>query len=129
MRLILRFFAAVTALMFIAIVMQIVPMTLSGDLWRLASSGVVGTMTVAGWLLILFVAPLAAFRLYQLQRSGLMLTALLFALATAYYVVGLFVRPPGAPADYQAPIGPLLVNAASCVLLLSPAARRACSDT
>jgi hypothetical protein len=127
-RLILRFIAAVMALMFIAIVMQLLPMIMNGELWQLAASGLVGVMTIVGWLLIVFVAPLASLRLYQLKRSGLMLTAMLFALAAAYYIVGLFVRPPGAAADYQAPIGPLLVNTASCVLLLSPAARRACTD-
>lgn len=124
MTFVLRFFAVITALIFISIARAVVPFFVNGGLGTLSGLGLLGLATPIGWLVILLVGPIAAFKLWQRRYIGLVLTAALFGLAAIYYLVSILVGYSSV--DGQSPIVPLIVNAASCALLLSPAARRAC---
>ena len=123
--LLLRAIALYTALSVVQIAMALVPFTITGQLRGMAASGAFGVLTIASWLLTLVVGPVAAINLFQLKPIGLRLTAALSAAAVLYYLAAIFVLsvPEG---QGTPPLGPLIVNAASLTLVLSPTARRAC---
>lgn len=125
--LLLRAIALLTALLSIQVLMALLPFAFTGQLRSLAGTGVFGIVTIASWLVTLVIGPIAAINLFQLKRLGLRLTATLSALAVLYYLASLFLLqvPEG---QGTPPLGPLIVNAASLTLLLSPTARRICKD-
>jgi hypothetical protein len=123
--LLLRAIAIYTALAVMQTAMALVPFAITGQLRGMAASGLFGVVTIGSWLLTLVVGPVAAINLFQLKPIGLRLTAALCAAAVLYYLAAIFLlRVPegqGTP-----PLGPLIVNTASLILVLSPTARRAC---
>jgi hypothetical protein len=126
MRIFLKIVAIFTGLAVVVTALVFAGLLASGELFVLAQSGVLGVATLVAWSIILVVGPVAAAQLWRLRQVGLFLTSLLGDLALAYYLVGLFVRAPGAP------VGPIvaaiLVNGAFVALLMLPAARRVCAQ-
>jgi hypothetical protein len=125
MRLLLRAIAVITGLNFLVTATSLLPFVLSGGLTTLIRSGAIGGLTVLAWILTLIVAPVAAVQLWQFKRSGLLLSAGLSGLAALYYLAAMLFLPASA-GQGTAPVAPLVVNAASFALLLSPTARRTC---
>jgi CHASE2 domain-containing sensor protein len=106
--------------------LQTVQFSLRGSISTLARSGVLGTATIFGWLLLLVAGPFASVQLWRLRRTGLYATAILAGFFLAYYFAGiLFLRA------HNAPFGPIVAavvfNGVLIVLLASPAARRSCT--
>lgn len=125
MKLLLRAIALITGLNFLVTATSLLPFVLSGGLTTLIRSGAIGGLTVLAWMITLIVAPIAALRLWQFKRVGLRLSAALSGLAVLYYIAALLFLPASA-GQGTPPIAPLVVNAASFALLLSPTARRTC---
>jgi hypothetical protein len=123
-RLILRFFAMVTGLYVLSIMVNLVPFWVDGGLRSLAGQGFIGIATIIGWFLVLGFGPFAAVYLWQLRRFGLYLTAFLFMLAAALSLIAYL----SGSADQQASLGRAFVNVASFLIVVSPPARRACTD-
>jgi hypothetical protein len=94
----------------------------AGGLRALLTSGVLGGLTIVGWVLALVVGPVAAVQLWRLRDSGRRAGIILFGYGLAYYVVGLLaLRAPGASAWEI--VGAAAVFALPLVVLLSPRTR------
>jgi hypothetical protein len=122
----LRAIAIVVAVAVALTIVMIVQFALSRNLGALARSGVLGVITILGWMFTLAVGPIAAVQLWRLRRAGLFLAASLCGLAAAYFLIGLlWLRSP------EAPLTPIVVgmlmNGILVAVLLSPAARSACA--
>lgn len=93
----------------------------------LHATGIFGMVTLLGWLITFIAGPIAAVQLFRLRQSGRIAAAVLFATMLVYYVVGLLAfRQPGAPRLHVVALSAFLC--ALLTIVLSPAARRACSS-
>jgi hypothetical protein len=69
----------------------------AGGLRALLASGLLGVLTLVGWIVTLVIGPVAAVQLWKLRESGRRAGLLLFGYGLAYYVLGLFaLRAPEA---------------------------------
>jgi hypothetical protein len=124
MRVVLKIMSVMVGLAVALTAMTIFQLGFSG-LVLFIHAGAIGIVTVVGWFLIVTTGPAAAIQLWRLRRVGILLAALLCALALAYYLVGLlFLGAPAKPI-----IGVAVGNGAFLAILLSSAARRACVDS
>lgn len=104
----------------------VVRFAFNGVLTAIARSATFGVVTIGGWLVLLTAGPVASVQLWRLRRTGLFLTTILCAMAFTYYLAGLFfLRGPGAP--LMPILEAIAINGLLLALLLSPAARRACT--
>jgi hypothetical protein len=127
LKLLIRIIAVLAALSVAFTIWFIARIAASGGMRSLATSGMLGVLTLAGWLVSLIVGPFAAVQLWKYQESGRRAGAILFGYGLAYYVIGLFVlRQPGAQ------VGQIIVAAAlyaiPFVVLMLPAAHVACAN-
>jgi hypothetical protein len=94
-----------------------------GGLGALLRSGLLGGLTVVGWLITLVVGPVAAVQLWRFRESGRRAGIVLFGFGCVYYVVGLLVlRAPGASIGQIVAVA--AVFAVPLFVLLSRRARR-----
>jgi hypothetical protein len=125
MRTVLRLIAVLAGLSVAQTVIFIVRFGLKG-VEALLATGVFGALTIAGWLVTFIAGPWAAIQLFRLRQTGRIAAAVVFGTMLIYYLVGLAFRKPEAPA---APIVTLCVaSMALVIVLLSPAAKRACTS-
>ena len=126
MKVFLRIVAIFVGVAVFLTLLLVVRFAFSGNILKLARSGALGIVTIAAWFIILTAGPIASVQLLRLRRLGLHATALLSGVVFTYYVLGFFIlRTPEAPP--RPIITAIIGNGVVLALLLSPAARRACS--
>ena len=127
MRTVLRLIAVLAGLSAAVTILFLVRFGLKGMEALLATGGAFGALTIAGWLVTLIAGPMAAIQLFRLRQSGRIAAAVLFGAMLIYYFLGLLAfRQPEAPV---APIVTLcVVSTGLLIVLLSPAAKRACTS-
>jgi hypothetical protein len=94
-----------------------------GPLW---TSGLLGALTIVGWVIALVVGPVAAIQLWRFRESGRRAGVILFGYGVGYYVVGLFaLRSPEASTRQISAVG--VMFALPLMVLLLPRTRRLCA--
>jgi hypothetical protein len=73
MRILLRIVAVVVALAVVMTALMIVQLAVIGSIMAVGRSGALGALTIAGWIAILTVGPVATDQLWRLRRMGLTL--------------------------------------------------------
>jgi hypothetical protein len=97
MRLLVRLVAIFTALALIQTVWFMATFAMRGGLRPLLATGLLGGLTILGWLIVLVAGPVAAVQLWRFRESGRRAGIILFGYSVAYYAVGLvWLRSPGA---------------------------------
>ena len=119
MRNLLRLVAAYTAASVLTTVVFILNMWHRGGLPYLLHSGAFGVLTIAGWAVTLVVGPPAFVLLWKRENGGRILSVIVWASVCLYYVSGALVW-------HGRPSFPMVGSAILTILLLLPAARRAC---
>ena len=124
MKITLRVIAVYFAIAFVGSLLEVVRFAFSVSPAALRNLGIIGVLTLVGWALGIFIGPFAAIQLWRLKNIGRIAGAVLFGYVAVYGVLD--------AAYYgQVPL-PLLVkiviNAVGCAILLSPGARRVCTD-
>ena len=107
--------------------LSIVQDSSSGQLavwWR---SGHIRSETLCFWAVMLILGPVATVQMWRLRRIGVSAAALLGALSFFLAVYGLLHRRTDEPFEPFVPT--LLLSGALLALAVSPAAKRACSDS
>jgi hypothetical protein len=122
LRIIALFAAASTAmtLLFVADLVE------TGDVSALIRSGLLGAVTIFGWLLAVIAGPLTAVQLWRFKEIGRRAGIALCGFGVVYYVAGflMLLRRPGASAEQ---IGlSLVVFALPLGVLLSRRAKEIC---
>src|SRR5512134_1750458 len=122
MRLLIRIVAVVAAVSVLGTVWFVAAFAAAGGLRALLTSGVVGGLTIVGWVIALVVGPVATVQLWRFRQSGRRAGIVLFGYGLAYYLVGLLaLRSPEAS---TAPIfAAATMYAVPLVVLLLPRAR------
>ena|SRR5215472_343371 len=115
------------ALAVLRTVLMIFQFASTARLAALIGSGAFGVTTFAAWFLILVAGPVASVQLWRLRRIGLYVAASLCAVALLYYVFG-FMANRGPELRLASLAVPIVGNAVGIALLLSPSARRVCSE-
>ena len=122
MRLLIRIVAVLAAVSVLGTLWFVAAFAAAGGLRALLTSGLLGGLTIVGWVLALVVGPVAAVQLWRLRDSGRRAGIILFGYGLAYYVVGLLaLRAPEASA-WQI-LGAAAMFALPLVVLLSPRTR------
>ncbi len=125
MRVLLRIVAGFTLLSVVFTVLFLFAFWQRGGLAPLISTGPFGLLTFLAWLVTLFLGPIATVKLWRFRASGRVAAAVVWGSTALYYLLGLlFFRTPGT-LIYQAIVA-FGFSAVLLVLLLLPAARRAC---
>jgi hypothetical protein len=102
MRLLVRMLAVFAAVSAFATVWFIATFADAGGLLPLLTSGLLGALTIVGWVVTLVAGPVAAVQLWRFRQSGRLAGIILFGYGLGYYLVGLLaLRSP------DASIGPL----------------------
>jgi hypothetical protein len=97
MRLLIRIAAVLAAVSVLGTVWIVAALAAGGDLRALLTSGLLGGLTIVGWVITLVVGPVAAVQLWRFRQSGRRAGIILFGYGLAYYVVGLLaLRSPEA---------------------------------
>lgn len=97
MGIILRIVAVYAALSVALTLWFIAAFSSIGGLRPLLSGGVLGWLTLIGWLVTLVLGPVAAIKLWRFAETGRRAAIVLFGFGLLYYVAGLlFLRGPGA---------------------------------
>src|SRR5688572_28115057 len=97
MRLMVRLVAVFTALSLIRTLWFVAAFAATGGLRGFLTSGLLGVLTVFGWVIVLVAGPVAAVQLWRFRESGRRAGIILFGYNVTYYVVGLFwLRSPEA---------------------------------
>jgi hypothetical protein len=105
----------------------IVGFGVGGGLVPLMSAGVIGFLTIVGWLITLTIGPVAARRLWNHRETGRQAALILFGYGLLYYLVGLFaLRTPGSTARQIVTMVAMYVL--PLALLLSRRARQTCGE-
>jgi hypothetical protein len=68
----------------------------AGGIRSLVASGLLGILTLVGWIVTLTAGPFAVVQLWRYQEGGRRAAMILFGYGLAYYVIGLFIRQPRA---------------------------------
>jgi hypothetical protein len=126
MKVTLRIIAVLVAVSVAFTVRLILGFAPAGGMRSLATGGLLGALTLVGWLVALTTGPVAAIQLWRYRESGRRAGVIFFGYGLAYYVIGLF-----ALRDASAPIGPIIGTTSSYailfVILAGPGARRGCA--
>lgn len=128
MYVLLRIVAVLTAVSVVFTLRFIVAFVGVGGFRPLVDTGLLGTLTLLGWMLTVVLGPFVAIQLWRYKESGRLAAVILFGYALTYYVMGLlFLRKPGSDAFH---IG-IAITAYALILfvVLSPSARRICMDS
>ena len=97
MRQLIRIVAILAGLSVLGTVWFVAVFAAAGGLRALLTSGLLGALTITGWVIAVVVGPVAAVQLWRFQDSGRRAGIVLFGYGLAYYVVGLLVlRSPEA---------------------------------
>ena len=106
MRLLIRIVAVLAAVSVLGTVWFVAAFAAAGGLRALLASGMLGALTIVGWVIALFAGPVAAVQLWRFRQSGRRAGIILFGYGLAYYLVGLLaLRAP------EASIGQILAAA------------------
>jgi hypothetical protein len=115
-------FAAASAAMTLLFIADVVA---AGDMGALIQSGLLGTVTIFGWLLAVIAGPLTAVQLWRFKEIGRRAGIVLCGFGVAYYVAGFFLlRGPGASLAHISLS--LLIFALPLGVLLSRRAKEIC---
>lgn len=97
MRVIVRVLAVLAALSVVTTLWFVASFVRAGGLRALLMSGLLGVLTLVGWIITLVIGPVAAVQLWKLRESGRRAGLLLFGYGLMYYVLGLLaLRAPEA---------------------------------
>jgi hypothetical protein len=97
MRFLIRIVAVVAAVSVLGTVWFVAGFVAAGGLRALLTSGLVGVLTIVGWVIALVVGPVATVQLWRFRQSGRRAGIVLFGYGLAYYLVGLIaLRSPEA---------------------------------
>jgi hypothetical protein len=97
MRLLIRVVAVLAAVSVLGTVWFVAAFAAAGGLRALLTSGLLGGLTIVGWVITLVVGPVAAIQLWRLRQSGRRAGIILFGYDFAYYAIGLLaLRSPEA---------------------------------
>jgi hypothetical protein len=97
MRILIRTIAVLAAVSVLGTVWFVVAFAAAGGLRGLLTSGLLGGLTIVGWVIALVAGPVATVQLWRLRQSGRRAGILLFGYGLAYYLVGLLaLRSPEA---------------------------------
>lgn len=97
MRLLIRIVAVLAAVSVLGTAWFVAAFAAAGGLPALLTSGLLGGLTIVGWVIALVVGPVAAVQLWRFRQSGRRAGIILFGYGLAYYVVGLLaLRSPEA---------------------------------
>jgi hypothetical protein len=97
----MRFLIRVVALLAAASVLMtmwfVAGFTTRAGMGPLLRSGILGGLTLVGWIVTLVYGPIAAVQLWRFRESGRRAGIILFGFGLAYYLLGLVeLRAPGA---------------------------------
>jgi hypothetical protein len=122
----LRIVAVLAALSVVFTVWFIASFAAAGGGSAMGTSGLLGILTLAGWVVSLTAGPFAAVQLWRHRDSGRRAGMILFGYGLAYYVIGLLVlRQPGAQVGQI--IAAAAIYAIPLIVLAMPAACKACA--
>ena len=122
MRLLIRTVAVLAGLSVLGTVWFVAVLATRGGLRALLTSGLLGGLTIVGWVITFLVGPVAAVQLWRFRDSGRRAAIILFGYGLVYYVVGLLaLRSPDASV-WQI-LTAALMFALPLVVLLTPRAR------
>jgi hypothetical protein len=97
MRLLIRIVAVLAAVSVLGTVWFVAAFAAAGGLRALLTSGLLGGLTIVGWVIALVVGPVATVQLWRFRQSGRLAGIVLFGYGLAYYLVGLLaLRSPEA---------------------------------
>ena len=97
MRVLIRIVAAFAAVSVLGTAWIVAAFAAAGGLRALPSSGLLGGLTIVGWVIALVVGPVAAVQLWRFRQSGRRAGIILFGFGLAYYLLGLLaLRSPEA---------------------------------
>jgi hypothetical protein len=96
-RLLVRIVAVLAAVSVLGTLWFVAAFAATGGFGAILISGLLGSLTVVGWVIALVVGPVAAVQLWRFRETGRRAGIILFGYGLAYYVVGLFaLRSPAA---------------------------------
>jgi len=94
----IRIVAVLAAVSVLGTVWFVAAFAATGGLRSLLTSGVLGGLTIVGWVIALVVGPVATVQLWRFRQSGRRAGIVLFGYGLAYYLLGLLaLRSPEAP--------------------------------
>ncbi len=124
----LRIVAVLAAVSVVFTLRFIVAFASAGGLRSLVATGLLGVLTLLGWVLSVVLGPLVTIQLWRYKESGRLAAVVLFGYGLTYYVMGLlFLRAPGSHV-FQIGIA-MATYALPLFVVLSPSARRICTDS
>jgi hypothetical protein len=122
MRLLVKLVAVLTALSLIRTVWFVAGFVGAGGLRGLLTSGLLGGLTILGWMIVFVAGPVAGVQLWRFRESGRHAGIILFGYNVAYYIAGLlWLRSPSA-SSWQIFIA-ACASALPLLVLLSPRTR------
>ena len=126
MKVTLRIVAVLAACSVVFTVWFVARFAAAGGIRSLVASGLLGILTLIGWIVTLTAGPFAAVQLWRYREGGRRAAMILFGYGLAYYVIGLFIlRQPRAQVGRIVAAG--AIYAVPLVVLAIPAARKACA--
>jgi hypothetical protein len=99
----------------------------AGGLGALLASGLLGGLTIVGWVITLVMGPIAAVQLWRFRDSGRRAGIILFGYGLAYYVVGLLDALRSPEASTWQILAAATMFALPLVVLLTRRTRALCS--
>jgi hypothetical protein len=122
MRFLIRVVAVLAAVSVLGTVWFVAAFAATGGLRALVTSGLLGALTIVGWVIALVVGPVAAVQLWRFRPGGRSAGIILFGYGLAYYLVGLLaLRSP--EASTRQVLAAATVFAFPLVVLLLPGTR------
>jgi len=121
-RVLVRVVAILAAVSVLGTVWFVAAFAAAGGLPGLLTSGLLGALTIVGWVIALAVGPVAAVQLWRFRESGRRAGIILFGYGLAYYVVGLLALRSPEASTWQIAAG-ATIFALPLVLLLSSRTR------
>jgi hypothetical protein len=88
-RLLIRFVSVLDAVSVLGTVWFVAAFAATAGLRALRTSGVLGGLTIVGWVITLIAGPVAAVQLWRFRHSGRRAGIILFGYGLTYYLVGL----------------------------------------
>jgi hypothetical protein len=126
LKVMLRIVAVLAALSVLFTVWFIASFAAAGGIRSLVASGLLGILTLVGWVVSLTAGPFAAVQLWRCKEAGRRAGMILFGYGLGYYVIGLFIlRQPSAQVGQI--IAAATIYATPLILLAMPAARKVCA--
>jgi hypothetical protein len=122
MRLLIRSVAVLAAVSVLGTVWFVAAFAAAGGLRGLLTSGLLGGLTIVGWVITLVAGPVATVQLWRFRQSGRRAGIVLFGYSLAYYLLGwLALRSP--EASTRQIVAAVTMFALPLVVLLLPRTR------